>query len=333
MKLASLKEGGRDGTLVVVSRDLARATRVAEIATTLQQALDRWDDAAPRLADVYDRLNDDALPSAIALDPAALAAPLPRAYQWLDGSAYLSHVERVRKARGAAMPPDAATAPLMYRGGSVPLLGPRDPILVADQGFGIDFEAEVAVIVGDLPTAAPPETAGRAIRLVMLANDISLRHLIPGEFAKGLGFIHSKPPPAFSPAAATPDEFGTAWDGTKVRLPLLTHVNGTLFGRPNAGVDMVFDFPALIAHAAKTRPLGAGTIVGSGTVSNRDAGVGFSCLAEKRAIEAIESGASKTPFLRFGDRVRIEMVDANGASVLGAIEQQVVRYTPPGAAR
>lgn len=333
MKLASLKDGGRDGTLVVVSRDLARAARVTEIATTLQAALDRWDDVAPRLAEVYDRLNDDALPSAIDLDPAALAAPLPRAYQWLDGSAYLSHVERVRKARGAAMPPDAATAPLMYRGGSVPLLGPRDPILVADEGFGIDFEAEVAVIVGDLPMAAPPEAAGRAIRLVMLANDISLRHLIPGEFAKGLGFVHSKPPPAFSPVAATPDEFGAAWNGTRVHLPLLTHVNGALFGRPNAGVDMAFDFSALIAHAAKTRPLGAGTIVGSGTVSNRNARGGFSCIAEKRAIEAIDSGAPKTPFLRFGDRVRIEMVDGDGVSVLGAIEQEVMRYIPPGAAR
>lgn len=333
MKLASLKEGGRDGTLVVVSRDLARAVRAPEIAATLQDALDCWDDVAPRLAGVYERLNDGALPSAIAVDPAALAAPLPRAYQWLDGSAYLSHAERVRKARGAAMPPDAATAPLMYRGGSAPLLGPRDPILVADEGFGIDFEAEVAVIVGDLPMAAPPELAGRAIRLVMLANDISLRHLIPGEFAKGLGFIHSKPPPAFSPVAVTPDEFGAAWDGTKARLPLLTHVNGALFGRPNAGIDMTFDFATLIAHAAKTRPLGAGTIVGSGTVSNRDARVGFSCIAEKRAIEAIESGSPKTSFLRFGDRVRIEMVDADGASILGAIEQQVVRSAPLGAPR
>jgi fumarylacetoacetate (FAA) hydrolase len=333
VKLASLKEGGRDGTLVVVSRDLARAVPVADIAATLQAALDHWDEAAPRLAEAYDRLNDGALSSAIALDPAALAAPLPRAYQWLDGSAYLSHVERVRKARGAAMPPDAATAPLMYRGGSVPLLGPRDPILVADESSGIDIEAEVAVIVGDVPMAAPPESAGRAIRLVMLANDISLRHLIPGEFAKGLGFVHSKPPPAFSPVAVTPDEFGAAWDGTKVRLPLLTHINGALFGRPNAGVDMTFDFPALIVHAATTRPLGAGTIVGSGTVSNRNARVGFSCIAEKRAIEVLESGTPKTPFLRFGDRVRIEMVDADGLSVLGAIEQKVVRYTSLGAAR
>ena len=333
MKLATLKEGDRDGTLVVVSRDRARAVRVSEIAATLQDALDRWDDAAPLLTGVYDRLNDDALASVVAVDPAALAAPLPRAYQWLDGSAYLSHVERVRKVRGAAMPPDANAAPLMYRGGSVPLLGPRDPILVADEGFGIDFEAEVAVIVGDLPMAAPPELASRAIRLVMLANDISLRHLIPGEFAKGLGFVHSKPPPAFSPVAVTPDEFGAAWDGTKVHLPLLSHVNDALFGRPNAGIDMTFDFAALIAHAAKTRPLGAGTIIGSGTVSNRDARVGFSCIAEKRAIEAIESGAPKTSFLRFGDRVRIEMVDAGGTSVFGAIEQQVVRYAPLGAPR
>jgi fumarylacetoacetate (FAA) hydrolase len=333
VKLASLKEGGRDGTLVVVSRDLGRAVRVSEIAATLQEALDRWDDAAPRLAGVYERLNDSAVPSAIAVDPAALAAPLPRAYQWLDGSAYLSHVERIRKARGAAMPPDAKTSPLMYRGGSDPLLGPRDPIFAADEGFGIDFEAEVAVIVGDLPTAAPPELAGRAIRLVALVNDMSLRHLIPGEFAKGLGFVHSKPPPAFSPVAATPDEFGTAWHGTKVHLPLRSHVNGVLFGSPNAGVDMAFDFAALIAHAAKTRPLGAGTIVGSGTVSNRDTRVGFSCIAEKRAIEAIGSGTPMTPFLHFGDRVRIEMVDADGLSILGAIEQAVVRYTPPGAAR
>ncbi len=330
MKLASLKEGGRDGTLVVVSRDLARVVRAPDIAATLQDALDCWDDVAPRLAGVYERLNDGAFPSAIAVDPAALAAPLPRAYQWLDGSAYLSHVERVRKARGAAMPPDAATAPLMYRGGSAPLLGPRDPILVADEGFGIDFEAEVAVIVGDLSMAPPPELAGRTIHLVALVNDISLRHFIPGEFAKGLGFVHSKPPPAFSPVAVTPDEFGAAWDGTKVHLPLLSHVNGALFGRPNAGTDMTFDFAALIAHAAKTRPLGAGTIIGSGTVSNRDARVGFSCIAEKRAIEAVESGAPKTSFLRFGDRIRIEMVDADGARILGAIEQQVVRSAPLG---
>jgi fumarylacetoacetate (FAA) hydrolase len=266
------------------------------------------------------------MPDDFPLDPAALAAPLPRAYQWCDGSAYLHHVELVRKARKAEMPPSLYDDPLMYQGGSDGFIGARDDILVADEAWGIDLEAEVAVIVADVPMGASPDEAREAIRLVTLVNDVSLRNLIPGELAKGFGFLHGKPATAFAPVAATPDELGPAWDGGKLALPLVRHVNDRKLGAPNAGVDMNFDFPRLIAHAAKTRALAAGTIVGSGTVSNRDPAAGSSCLAERRMIETIEKGAPETPFLSFGDRVRIEMLDAEGRSIFGAIDQRVVQY-------
>ena len=251
------------------------------------------------------------------------AAPLPRAYQWADGSAYLSHMELVRKARGAEMPDSLRREPLIYQGGSDSLLGPCDPIVVADAAWGIDFEAEVAVVTDDVPPGVSPAQAAAHIKLVMLANDVSLRHLIPAELAKGFGFFQSKPSSAFSGLAVTPDELGAAWDGAKLSLPLLSHVNGELFGQPNAGSDMNFGFPQLIAHAARTRPLGAGSIVGSGTVSNTDRSVGCSCIAERRMLETLEYGAARTPFLQFGDRIRIEMLDASGRSIFGAIEQTV----------
>ena len=331
MKLASLKEGGRDGTLIVVDRSLAAATKVPDIARTMQAALDDWDRCRPQLEAAYQKLNagDGGDGNTFPLRVNRLAAPLPRAYQWLDGSAYLYHVELVRKARGAELPSNLLVDPLMYQGTSDCLLGPADPILMADEAWGIDFEAEVAVIVSDVPMGASAARAGREIRLFMIVNDVSLRNLIPAELAKGFGFVQSKPATAFSPVAVTPDELGSAWDGKKLHLPLITNLNGTLFGQPNAGEDMNFDFPTLIAHAARSRHLTAGTIVGSGTVSNRVPGRGSSCLAEKRSIETIESGGPKTPFMKFGDRVRIEMKTSAGATIFGAIEQEVRRYTPP----
>jgi fumarylacetoacetate (FAA) hydrolase len=332
MKLASLKHG-RDGRLVVVSRDLTRAADASGVAPTLQAALDNWQECAPRLCELSDQLENGATPS-FPFAAENCAAPLPRAYQWADGSAYVNHVELVRKARGAEMPASFWTDPLMYQGGSDVMLGPRDPIPVQDEAWGIDFEAEVAVITGDLPAGASREQCAAGIRLLMLVNDVSLRNLIPGELAKGFGFLQSKPPTAFSPVAVTPDELGDAWDGGRLHLPLLSSLNGQPFGRPNAGADMTFDFPALVAHAAKTRPLTAGTIIGSGTISNKDAdgspgkpiaqgGVGYSCLAEVRTVETILQGKPATPFLRFGDRVRIEMNDQAGRSIFGVIEQQV----------
>ena len=332
MKLASLKEG-RDGRLVVVSRDLTRAADAAAVAPTLQKALDDWDAAGPRLTEIADALEAGRI-AHIGFVAEKCAAPLPRAFQWADGSAYVNHVELVRKARGAEMPGSFWTDPLMYQGGSDAFLGPTDPIVMADEAWGIDFEAEVAVIVRDLPMGADRKTAGQGIALVMLVNDVSLRNLIPGELAKGFGFFHGKPSSAFSPVAVTPDELGPAWDGAKLSLPLLSHVNGAVFGKPNAGADMTFDFPMLIAHAAKTRPLSAGTIVGSGTVSNKDkdggpgrpvsqGGLGYSCIAEQRTVETILTGKPVTPFLKFGDRVRIEMLDAGGSSIFGAIDQVV----------
>jgi fumarylacetoacetate (FAA) hydrolase len=326
MKLASLKEGGRDGTLVVVSRDLARAVRVPEIAPTMQPAMDDWQRLAPRLAEAAERLERGKAEGAFAFDEATCAAPLPRAFQWCDGSAYLYHVELVRKARKAEMPPSFYSDPLMYQGGSDSFIGARDDILAADEEWGIDLEAEVAVIVGDVPMGATPDEAQRQIRLVTLVNDVSLRNLIPNELAKGFGFLQSKPATAFSPVAVTPDELGEAWNGRQVALPIESQVNGKLLGRPNAARDMNFDFPALIAHAARTRELEAGTIVGSGTVSNRDPSAGSACLAERRMIEIIEKGKPETPFLKFGDRVRIEMKDRDGRSIFGAIDQTVVRY-------
>lgn len=329
MKLASLKAGGRDGTLVVVSRDLTRAVAVPHIARTLQSAIEHWEILAPELQAVSDRLNAGPLKDEIAFDPAKAASPLPRAYQWVDGSAYVVHVELVRKARGAELPQNFWTDPLMYQGASDSFIGPMDAIEATSEDWGIDFEAEVCVIVDDVKMGVTPEQAKKHIKLVMLANDVSARLLIPNELNKGFGFLHGKPATAFSPVAVTPDEFGEAWDGTRVKLPLVSTYNGKLFGKPEAGVDMTFDFPTLIAHAAATRHLEAGTIVGSGTVANRDRSVGSSCLAERRMIETIEQGKPSTPFMKFGDRIRIEMLDRAGKSILGAIDQKVVKYTPP----
>jgi len=329
MKLASLKEGGRDGTLVVVSRDLTRAARAANVAPTLQAALDSWRETEPELRSVHRLLEEGLLADVFALDPAALAAPLPRAYQWADGSAYLSHAERLHEARGSKLPERLRREPLMYQGGSDGFLAPQDAIAVADEAWGIDFEAELAVITDDVPMGTAEAEAGAHIRLIMLANDVSLRTLIPDELEKGFGFFQGKPATAFSPVAATPDELGSAWDGGTVALPMVSHLNGTLFGRPHAGTDMAFAFPALIAHAARTRALAAGSIIGSGTISNQDWDAGCACLAERRMIETIVEGEPKTPFLRFGDRVRIEMLDAEGLSVFGAIDQEVIRYPGP----
>ncbi|HXZ02202.1 MAG TPA: fumarylacetoacetate hydrolase family protein [Stellaceae bacterium] len=329
MKLATLKEGGRDGTLVVVSRDLAVCATAPRAARTLQAALDHWRDCEVELREVYRLLNYRQLDRAVPFHAAAAASPLPRAYQWADGSAYLHHAELVRKARKAEMPQSLYSDPLMYQGGSDSFIGPEDDILVADEAWGIDFEGEVAVITDDVPMGVGPAAAGGHIKLVLLVNDVSLRNLIPGELAKGFGFYQSKPATAFSPVAATPDELDAAWDGGKLHLPLVCHVNGREFGRPDAGADMNFDFPALIAHAARTRELEAGSIIGSGTVSNRDPDrVGSCCIAERRMIEAIAEGAPKTAFLRFGDRVRIEMFDGQGRSIFGAIDQKVAPHRP-----
>jgi fumarylacetoacetate (FAA) hydrolase len=339
MKLATLRDGTRDGRLVVVSRDLARCMSVPGVATSLQQALDDWRPCAVELREVFDLLNDGSV-AGEPFDETACLSPLPRAYQWADGSAYVNHVELVRKARGAEMPASFWTDPLMYQGGSDSFLGPREPIRMADESWGIDFEAEVAVVTDDVAMGIATTDATDHIQLLMLVNDVSLRGLIPNELAKGFGFFHGKPSSAFSPVAVTPDELGEAWDGAKLDLPLLSTLNGQPFGRPRAGVDMTFDFPTLIAHAAKTRPLAAGSIVGSGTVSNKgkdggpgkpvaQGGDGYSCIAEIRVVETLLEGKACTPFMRFGDRIRIEMLDGQGRSIFGAIEQAVERY--PGA--
>ncbi|MCD9047798.1 fumarylacetoacetate hydrolase family protein [Luteimonas sp. MHLX1A] len=325
MKLGSLKEGGRDGTLVVVSRDLARAVRADGIAPTLQRALEDWSNTAPRLNALAQQLEAGDVDGAFDLDVSALASPLPRAYEFVDGSAYLPHVERVRRARGAEVPESFYTDPLMYQATSAGFLGPRDPVRVVSEDYGIDLEAEIVVITDDVPMAPTPEEAAGHIQLVGLVNDVSLRNLIPGELAKGFGFLQSKPRSALSPVFVTPDELGDAWQGNKLHLPLVTHVNGEWFGAPEAGVDMQFDFAQLVAHAAKTRPLSAGTIVGSGTIANQDTSKGASCFAEKRTVEALEHGKPLTPFLSFGDTVRIEMRDAQGESIFGAIEQRIER--------
>ena len=339
MKLATLREGGRDGRLLLVNRDLTRAMR-ARAAPTLQAALDEWATVAPALAAESATLFTGSVEGEFAFDPAACAAPLPRAYQWADGSAYVNHVELVRRARGAELPESFWSDPLMYQGGSDAFLGPRDPVRLAKESWGIDFEAEVAVITDDVPMGVSAKAAAGHIQLVMLVNDVSLRNLIPGELAKGFGFFQSKPSSAFSPVAVSPDELGRAWDGVKLDHPLLSFVNDAPFGKPSAGRDMTFHFGQLIAHAARTRPLGAGAIVGSGTVSNKDAdgapgrpiaegGTGYSCIAELRMIETIQDGGPKTPFLGFGDRVRIEMCDEDGASIFGAIDQDIGAYDEP----
>lgn len=326
MKLGTLKEGGRDGTLIVVSRDLSRAVKATAIAPTLQAALDQWNHLAPRLNTLSDELNAGQAEDSFALDHTALAAPLPRCYQFLDGSAYLPHVERVRRARGAEVPESFQTDPLMYQAASDGFMGPLDPIAVADEAWGIDFESEIGVITDDVPMGASPTECADHIQLVTILNDVSLRNLIPGELAKGFGFLQSKPRSALAPVAVTPDELGDAWVDTKLNLPLLTHYNDKPFGRPEAGVDMQFNFGELVAHAARSRPLAAGSIVGSGTIANQDESLGASCLAEIRMLEIIRDGKPSTPFMGFGDKVRIEMLDRAGNSLFGAIEQVVEKY-------
>lgn len=352
MKLATLSDGTRDGTLIVVSRDLRKGVSARSVAPTLQAALDDWERCQPKLRRIYQDLNDAASrddfdfgfgspylwessapllgtftsrPPSFDLSVGQLMAPLPRAYQWADASAYLSHVQRVRRARGAEMHTEAKSEPLMYQGGSDSMLGANDPIVVADENWGIDLEAEVGIVTGDVSMGSACECPEELIRLVVLINDVSLRNLTPGELAKGFGFFQSKSWTAFSPVAVTPDELGNAWDGRKVHRPVLVHINGVELGHPNAGTDMEFDFSQLISHAARTRPLGAGTIIGSGTVSNNAHTAGVACLAERRALETIDTGKPVSTYLRFGDKVRIEMLDERGESVFGAIDQQVVR--------
>ena len=325
MKLASLKAGGRDGTLVVVSRDLSRAVAVPQIVASLQSALDDWAAISGRLAEVAQRLEAGEVDEAFAFDPIQAASPLPRAYHWVDGSAYVNHVELVRKARGAEMPESFWHDPLVYQGGSDDFLGPRDDIPVPSEEFGIDMEAETAVITDDVPMGTSAQQAGPHIKLLMIVNDVSLRNLIPGELAKGFGFYQSKPSTAFSPVAVTPDELGESFANGTFSLPLRTHLNGEMFGEPDCGVDMTFDFEKLIAHVTMTRRLGAGTIIGSGTISNYDRSKGSSCIAEKRMLETIECGKPVSSFMQFGDNVKIEMLDADGQSIFGAIEQRVVQ--------
>jgi fumarylacetoacetate (FAA) hydrolase len=329
MKLGSLKQGGRDGTLIVVSRDLQHGVQATGIAPTLQRALEDWSNVAPRLNALSDALNEGSADGAFPLDVMQLAAPLPRAYEFVDGSAYLPHVARVRRARGAEVPESFYTDPLMYQATSAGFLGPRDPVRVTDESQGIDLEAEIVVITDDVPMAVTPEQAASHIQLIGLVNDVSLRNLIPGELAKGFGFLQSKPRSALSPVFVTPDELGDAWKGSKLHRPLQTHINNAWFGAPEAGVDMQFDFAQLVAHAARTRPLVAGTIVGSGTIANEDTSLGASCFAEKRTVEALEHGAPQTPFMQFGDLVRIEMFDSAGNSIFGAIEQRIERQPTP----
>jgi fumarylacetoacetate (FAA) hydrolase len=324
VKLASLRNGSRDGQLLVVSRDLARAVPVPHVVPTLQAALDDWSRIVPRLEQVALDLEDGRAPGSFPFHATEVLAPLPRAHHWVDGSAYVNHVELVRKARGAEMPPSFWTDPLVYQGGSDDFLPPTADVPLPSEEHGIDFEAEVAVVTDDVPMGTSAAAARAHVKLVMLVNDWSLRNLIPAELAKGFGFYQSKPATSFSPIAVTPDELGAGWDGGKVTLPLVSHVNGALFGRPEAGVDMTFDFPRLIEHVTRTRRLGAGAIVGSGTVSNYDRSRGSSCVAERRALEQVEQGRAITPFLRFGDRVRIEMFDRDGRSIFGAIDQKVV---------
>ncbi|MCD9085870.1 fumarylacetoacetate hydrolase family protein [Stenotrophomonas sp. SY1] len=329
MKLGSLKEGGRDGTLIVVSRDLTRAVRATGIASTLQLALEDWSNLAPRLNALSEQLNAGQAEGAFPLEVEELAAPLPRAYEFVDGSAYLPHVARVRKARGAEVPESFYTDPLMYQATSAGFYGPRDAVRVVSEDYGIDLEAEIVVITDDVPMAVTPEQAAGHIQLVGLVNDVSLRNLIPGELAKGFGFLQSKPRSALSPVFVTPDELAEAWQGSKVHLPLVTHINGKWFGAPEAGVDMQFDFAQLVAHAAKTRPLSAGAIVGSGTIANEDTSLGASCFAEQRTVEALRDGKPSTPFMSFGDVVRIEMLDRDGHSIFGAIEQRIEQALRP----
>ena len=329
MKLGSLKEGGRDGTLIVVSRDLSKGVRATGIAPTLQRALEDWSNVAPRLNALSESLQAGDADGVFDLDMQALAAPLPRAYEFVDGSAYLPHVARVRKARGAEVPESFYVDPLMYQGVSAGFYGPRDAVKVVSEDYGIDLEAEIVIVTDDVPMAVTPEQAASHIQLVGLINDVSLRNLIPGELGKGFGFLQSKPRSALSPVFVTPDELGDVWRDNKLHRPLLTHINGVWFGAPEAGVDMQFDFAQLLAHAARTRPLSAGTIVGSGTVANEDTSLGASCFAEQRTVETLRDGKPSTPFMAFGDLVRIEVLDTDGNSVFGAIEQRIERQQLP----
>src|SRR3954468_16953677 len=324
MKLGTLEGRGRDGRLVVVSRDLAWCADAAHIAPTLQAALDDWETARPQLELLATDLDHGVIPRDRFHEREALA-PLPRAYQWADGSAYVNHVQLVRKARGAEMPESFWTDPLMYQGASDEMLPPRSDIPLADESWGCDLEAEVVVVTGDVPRGVSRNQALDHILLVGLVNDVSLRNLIPGELAKGFGFLQSKPASALAPVLATPDELGDAWRGAKLHLPMRTWINGAWFGEAEAGVDMQFSFAELVAHAAKTRPLAAGTIVGSGTIANQDTGKGASCLAEQRTVETLRDGKPSTPFLSFGDTVRIEVTDASGVSIFGAIEQVMAK--------
>ena len=324
MKLATIQNGTRDGCLVVVNRQLTKLIPVPKIAKHLQHALDNWQELAEPLQEVYKQLNGEEV-EGIPCSQHQFLSPLPRAYQWADGSAYVHHVQLVRRARGAEMPENFWTDPLMYQGGSDAFLGPTEAIPLTDEAYGLDFEAEIAVVTDQVPMGCSVNEAEKHIQLVMLVNDVSLRHLIPNEISKGFGFFQSKPASAFSPVAVTVDELGIHWQQGKVNLPLLSTFNNQLFGKPNGGSDMTFNFPQLIAHAAKTRALGPGTIIGSGTVSNDDPGVGSSCIAERRMLEIIANGKPSTPFMTYGDRIRIEMLDEKGQSIFGAIEQQVVR--------
>ena len=326
MKLASLKTGGRDGSLIVVSRNLEHYVSAADISPTMQIALDDWQQTAPRLNALYAELNQGTCGGIQQLNVEALAAPLPRAFEFVDGSAYLPHVERVRRARGAEVPESFYVDPLMYQATSAGFLGPRDSVPVVSEQYGIDFESEIIVITDDVPMAVTPEKAESHIQLIGLINDVSLRNLIPAELAKGFGFLQSKPRSALSPVLVTPDELGDKWQDSTLSLPLHSTLNGAFFGKPEAGVDMQFNFAQLLAHAAKTRPLTAGTIVGSGTIANEDTGKGASCLAEIRMLEIIADGKPSTSFMKFGDTIRVEMFDAEGGSIFGAIDQKIVRY-------
>lgn len=323
MKLATLKDNTRDGKLLVVDKELKTAVLATGIAATMQEALDNWASCEPKLLELYSKLSSGKADNAFSFEENNVHSPLPRAYQWADGSAYVNHVELVRKARNAAMPENFWTDPLMYQGGSDSFIGPRDDIIAMDEAWGIDFESEIAVITDDVPMGVSPEDAGKHIKLFMILNDVSLRNLIPNEIAKGFGFFQSKPATAFSPVAVSPDELGNAWDGKKINLALTSIFNGKTFGTPNAGVDMTFNFPQLIAHAARTRFLSAGTIIGSGTISNTDRSNGSSCIAEKRMLEIIESGKPNTEFMKFGDTIKIEMFDNEDKTIFGAIEQKV----------
>jgi fumarylacetoacetate (FAA) hydrolase len=328
MKLATIKNNTRDGQLVVVNKDLTKAVKVAEIAPTMQAAIDNWDKTSPLLAQVYNELNQGKRTDAFPFNSHEAMAPIPRAYHWADGSAYVTHVELVRKARGAELPESFWTDPLMYMGASDAFIGANDDIEIEDLSWGVDFESEVVVITDDVPAGTNAKDAREHIKLIALVNDVSLRNLIPGELGKQFGFYQSKPWTAFTPVAVTPDELGDAWKDAKLHLPLLSTLNNQLIGHPNAGIDMTFDFGQLIEHAAKSRSLMAGTVIGSGTVANQGSPTGSSCLAEVRCLEIIKDGKPSTPFMQYGDRIEIEMKNKEGESIFGKIDQKVTEYKP-----